>query len=443
MPAWVIVTVLLVAPLLVVISAIGPAARAGRLAANQAINVGRAPRTGRGFRARRALTASPLPRSVALGLGMPLARPSRAVGTVVALLLGSITLVFAVGLAASLDRIHTAFTRVDAVQVTIDLAVPGGGGPGMAPDIKGSAVTTFPDPSEVQGKVAATPGTLHTALVRYDNIRAAGIAQDIGLQAYAGDARWTGFPMISGLWYESPAEVVASSYFLRQTGHSVGDQLTLSGGRVVTITGQLLDSSNNQTLVGDSSLAQNPRRIRVEVGLVPGTDPAEYTRALEEQFPIGSGVFVDNRTRNANEETFLILDALIGTLTLLLCGVAALGVLNTVVLTTRERIHEIGVLKALGMTPGQTRTMVITSMVGLGLLAGVIAVPIGVALQHRVLPIMGNAGGTAFPDSIVDVYGVGQLVLLGASGILIAVLGALLPAGWAARTRVATALRAE
>jgi putative ABC transport system permease protein len=112
-----------------------------------------------------------------------------------------------------------------------------------------------------------------------------------------------------------------------RAGHRVGDRLTLSGGDVVAITGQFLDGSDNLSLVGDSSLAKDPGRVRVEVGLVPVTDPAAYAQALQEQYPIGSGVFVDNRTRNANETTFLILDALITTLTLLLCGVAALGVL--------------------------------------------------------------------------------------------------------------------
>jgi putative ABC transport system permease protein len=34
-------------------------------------------------------------------------------------------------------------------------------------------------------------------------------------------------------------------------------------------------------------------------------------------------------------------------------------------------------------------------------------------------------------------------VVFGLGGLLIAVLGALLPAGWAARTRTATALRTE
>lgn len=47
------------------------------------------------------------------------------------------------------------------------------------------------------------------------------------------------------------------------------------------------------------------------------------------------------------------------------------------------------------------------------------------------------------PASVVDVLHAPELVLLGLGGVLIAVLGALLPAGWAARTRTAAALRSE
>ncbi|HEY1486568.1 MAG TPA: ABC transporter permease, partial [Micromonosporaceae bacterium] len=129
--------------------------------------------------------------------------------------------------------------------------------------------------------------------------------------------------------------------------------------------------------------------------------------------------------------------------TLLLCIVAALGVLNTVVLNTRERRHDIGVLRALGMTPRQIRSMVVTSMIGLGLLAGIIAVPCGVALQHLIVPAMADAAGTGLPSDIVAVYSAGQLVLLGAVGIVLAIVGALLPAEWVARIRTAEALRAE
>jgi putative ABC transport system permease protein len=134
---------------------------------------------------------------------------------------------------------------------------------------------------------------------------------------------------------------------------------------------------------------------------------------------------------------------LIAILTLLLVAVAGLGVLSTVVLMTRERVHDLGVFKAVGMTPGQTITMVVTTVAATGLIAGLIAVPAGVALQRAILPIMGNGAETAVPAVIYNVYSPAELVLLALSGLVIAVVGALAPAGWAARTRTALALRAE
>ncbi|BCJ73821.1 hypothetical protein CS0771_33650 [Catellatospora sp. IY07-71] len=450
-PLWVVGLVLAAAPLLVALAALGPALRAGRLAANQAISVGRAPRTGRGFRARRALTASALPRPVALGLGMPLARPSRALATVVALLLGAITLVFSSGLSASMIEVNTAFSRIDAVVVEVNVMVPGAFGPapppeGGAPQAPGGprAPIDPPDPADVAATVAAMPGTAHSVLREDAEVRVAGIAEEVLLIGYAGDASWAGHRLAAGRWYAGTGEVVLSSYTLRQTGLALGDRLTLPGGRAVAIVGEVINGSDNYTVIGDASLVEQAFSARVEVGLAAGADSAAYTQALQAKYPEEtSGVYVEDRAVSEDSETFLIIQALIVMLTVLLSVIAALGVLNTVVLTTRERIHEIGVLKALGMTPRQTRIMVVTSMVGLGLLAGVIAVPLGVALHHAVIPVMGEGASTALPQSAMEVYGIGELILLGGAGIVLAVLGALLPAGWAARTRVATALRAE
>jgi hypothetical protein len=61
----------------------------------------------------------------------------------------------------------------------------------------------------------------------------------------------------------------------------------------------------------------------------------------------------------------------------------------------------------------------------------------------RPLPAMGHAAQTDVPPSVLNVYQPWELVLLALSGLVIAVVGALIPAGWAARTRTASALRAE
>jgi len=56
---------------------------------------------------------------------------------------------------------------------------------------------------------------------------------------------------------------------------------------------------------------------------------------------------------------------------------------------------------------------------------------------------MGHGAQTDLPPSLLSVYRPGELVLLALAGLVIAVAGALAPAGWAARTRTAFALRAE
>ena len=56
---------------------------------------------------------------------------------------------------------------------------------------------------------------------------------------------------------------------------------------------------------------------------------------------------------------------------------------------------------------------------------------------------MAHAAQTDVPTSVLTVYHPLVLVVLALSGLVIAVAGALLPAGWAARARTASALRAE
>ena len=157
--------------------------------------------------------------------------------------------------------------------------------------------------------------------------------------------------------------------------------------------------------------------------------------------PVGSSYSTSLNSRISVVVSLML--GLIGTLTLLLALVAGLGVLNTVVLNTRDRVHDLGVFKAIGMTPRQVVAMVICWVAGTGLVAGLIALPAGIALQRVVLPVMASSANLGLPASYLSVYRAPELVVLALAGVVIAIVGALLPAGWAARIRTASALRAE
>ena len=122
---------------------------------------------------------------------------------------------------------------------------------------------------------------------------------------------------------------------------------------------------------------------------------------------------------------------------------AGLGVLNTVLMTTRDRVHDLGVFKALGMRPGQLLTMVVCWIVGPAVVAGAIAAPAAMALNTATVNAMAGTAHTGVPASFTQVFPPSRLALLSLAALVLAVAGALAPASWAARARPAVALRTE
>jgi putative ABC transport system permease protein len=444
-PPWVDVAVPLAMLGLTLAAALPPALRAGRLSPVRAIATGRAPRAARGYRAHRLLgKARRLPRPLTLGLAAPFARPGRTLVTLVAILLGGTAVTFAAGLAISLDRVATDLSHARGEPVQVGL--PGQGAmvqPADAPPLPSQAAQQ----RAVQAALRAQPGTLHYVAEADDDISVPGLPDHLSLTGFGGDASWTGRPLITGHWYRGNDQAVVNTGFLTDTGARVGDSyLITSGSRHVTvrITGEIFEPNGGTpeilaSLPTLSVLDPQLTVVQYDVALWPGTATASYAHAL------GAALGPDYSlsANNATPAEFAAVIGLIATLTLLLAAVAGLGVLNTVVLQTRERVHDLGVFKAVGMTPRQLSAMVVCSAAGVGLVAGLIAVPAGVALQRHVLPVMAHAAQTDVPASVLDVYVPGGLALLALSGLVIAAAGALAPAVWAARARTASALRAE
>jgi putative ABC transport system permease protein len=439
-PFWVDIAVPLLALALTVAAALAPALRAGRMSAVQAMATGRAPRAAHGHLAHRLLARlNSAPRAVTLGLAAPFARPARTLVTAAAILFGAAAVTFGTGLALSMDAVVSHRPEATLpVQVTSAQAVSAPGGTGTMTGAQRRAVVSA---------LAAQPGTLRYVTRADAQASVAGPTGSASVTAFSGNPRLTGDDLITGRWYATSrtGEADANTVFLTDTGTSVGSDYTLVSGAhrvTVRIVGEVFDpGSSPNVYLSPATLAILNPGAGPQLYMVaprPGTSPQAYANAVSAT--LGHPYLV---AVNQQSGQFLAVTALVAMLTILIMVVAGLGVLNTVALQIRERAHDIGVFKALGMTPRQTLAMIVCSVACTGLAAGIVAVPSGVYLHHAVIPVMAHAANSGYPAALISVYAPWQLVALGLAGLVIAVAGALGPAGWAAKTRTVFALRAE
>ncbi|MEV4757540.1 ABC transporter permease [Micromonospora sp. NPDC049559] len=445
---WVDVVVVAAAVAVVAATAWLASWRAGRLRPVEALTVGRAPAVGRGRSAAALAARLPLPRPISLGLAQPFARPARLTTMIATVVFGTAAVALAVGLAASLNRIEAARTH-DTADVAVGPSRPPGQ-PGPGPKAgPGSRPEPGPDAATVRAAIAARPGTGAAYGIAETTAAVAGVPGAVEVLAFTDDPSWAGYELTEGRWFRDPGEVLVPTPLLTAVGAKVGDTISLSvDGRPVPVrvVGEVFSTSNEGMQVFtrlDTMLAAEPglrpREYRVDVA--DGVDVAGYVAALDAAVrPLGLRAEVN---RAGQSEVLLALGALTGLLTLMLVAVAGLGILNAVVLQTRERVRELGVHKALGMTPRQAVAVVLSSVVLFGLVGGALGVPAGISLHGVLLPAMGHRAGVNLPQVVLDVYRPWSVALLGLGGLVIAVLGALLPALWAARIRTATALRTE
>jgi len=423
-------------------TAFAAALRAGRLRTVDALAVGRTPPTGRGRTATRITGRLPLPRAVTLGLARPFVRPVRTFAMVAAIVFGATAVTFAVGLSTSLDAILSARDH-DVADVIVHPLMPPMGPDGQ-PD--GPPPNLPDDTSAITAAIDAQPGTKEYYTVRDAPAAVAGTTGTTELVAFTGDASWGGYTMIDGEWIGGPGEAVVPTGFLKTTGTGIGDSITLTVDgeqTTVRIVGEIFDLRNDgmKVYTDGAGLTLPLKNSSIAIALEPGTDAAAYTAALDRTLePLGAS---PEEYQEGSSEMVTILNSLTAALTLLLVAVAGLGVLNGVLLDTRERVRDMGVQKALGMTPGQTVSGVLASVALVGIVGGVLGVPAGMALHDAVVPAMGDSTGIRLPQVALDVFNAPTAAALGLGGLVIAVAGALLPALWAARTRTATALRTE
>lgn len=433
---WVIVVCIGTALAVVLLATLIPGLRAARLSAAEAITAGTTPTLRRGHVVARLLARVPLPRSVTLGAADSIARPVRSAMTVVAVALGVATVTFAAGLTASLGDVKAALVRSQQVQV---VATRDGGG---------YLGTPMSDP-ELTAVIQHQSGTQRVAASDQVQAHITGLSQPIPIYGYRGASSWIGYVLINGRWFNGPGEAVAPTALFTTANLHLGDMVRISdGGREtnVRLVGEIFDEQEDNLLLrtGWPTL----------LAIAPTSEPHTYEIAVsgdarqyaEELFTATSGRPVDveiNGDRGLDTPFLLITTAVAGlALVLTLCALA--GVFNTVVLNIHEMARDMAILKALGMTRTQVTAMVLTTVVVIALVGVGIGIPAGILLHHGILVTMGHiATGTAIPQQFFAVFPWQVLGGLTLAGFAVAILGAWLPARWAARSPIGRLLAPE
>ena len=453
-PMWINLTVPLGMCALTGVAAAVPALRAGRLSAVAAIAAGQAPAAGHGYGAHRLAARLPLPRPLTLGLAAPVSRPARSIVTLLALTFGLTAVVLAASLNASVRKInHSTISGLGQLQAGYRCG-------------QRECTLSSSQKTRILAAMRAQPGTLHylaeTDLIgrppgaRGPTLRlgtpfavyASGHSTlSLFVYAYDSDSSWLGWNLISGHWYHGPHELDANSTLLAATGLKVGDPITLIvKGKPVTarIVGEVFTPTGIRTLYTSWQLlagtgAGVAPNLHYDIALKPGTSTQTYINALARELGAGYIVYRPQGPSGAGQ----VDTSLFQLLALLVALLAALGVLNSVLMATRERVHDLGIYKALGMTPAQTLAMVICWVILPTVIAAAIALPVGLILQDALVRHLAVSAGLILPADFIHVLGVLDLTLLSLAGLGIAIAGALGPASWAAASRTSTALRAE
>jgi putative ABC transport system permease protein len=128
---------------------------------------------------------------------------------------------------------------------------------------------------------------------------------------------------------------------------------------------------------------------------------------------------------------------LIYTLDTVLLLITATTLVAVALLSVRERIRDYGVLKAIGLTPRQITSTVVSAHAAVAVVASLLAIPLGIGLYLALFRIAGDTT----EDAVIAPWW--SLALVPVGTVLVVVAATSLPARLATRIHIADALRYE
>ncbi|MFF5228350.1 FtsX-like permease family protein [Dactylosporangium sp. NPDC000521] len=360
--------------------------------------------------------------------------PRRTAATALALALGlalvSFTAVLATSVKRSVQRTYTETISADFVVESARNEMLGG------------------LPATVHHHVAELPEVAVASRLRYGHWKDGQTTSALTAVDPATLPRVTALKMTAGsLDALNTGGVVLAGHVAAERGLTIGDTLPMTFSRTGTqnlpVVGLLRDR-DAQALQTDYIISLDTYATHyvedvdasVFVKLADGVGLATGQRVLD-------AALADMPTAEVRDQAAAVagrtatIDQVLGLVTALLLltiVIALLGITNTLALSVSERTREIGLLRAVGMTRAQLRTMVRSEAALLAALATVVGVGLGVALGAGAVKQLGAAAEAAV------VLPAAQLALIVAVTLVAGLVAGLLPARRAARLDVLTAI---
>jgi putative ABC transport system permease protein len=186
--------------------------------------------------------------------------------------------------------------------------------------------------------------------------------------------------------------IFLSSLIAGRYGLDVGDTLeiqTRRGLKEFYVAGTVVDFYD-QGMVIEGNWRDMRRYFRVDdvaafqVGVEPGVDPQEIMDTIERVFgkrrnlTTFSNQTLKEEALGISAQTTALFDALAW----IAVVVAALGVVNTLLMNVMERTREIGMLRGVGMTRSQVIKMILAESGVMGVIGGVLGIGVGTVLAR-------------------------------------------------------------
>ena len=342
--------------------------------------------------------------------------PRRAAATALALSVG-VTVVAAIGVTATSMQESVAQTVTGANRSDFILQ-PGGAGAGISPSVAGLLRQVDDIDTVVE--------------LRYSGARVEGAdASVIGVDV-AGLTDVVDLGVAEGGLDLGPGRMLMGAAEAENLGVTVGDDVTLTfpetGKTVFTVTGtlgsgptSLLGSSHLISIEDFSAHVTSPLDSSVLLAAAPGVDLAATETLLAQTLADYPNVRIsdpDELTAAAQasmDQVFGLVTALL----LLAVIVAVLGIVNTLVLSVLERTRELGLMRAVGATRRQVRTVVRRESVIMSVLGAVSGIVLGTLSGVGLSRAFSSEGITvvAVPTTQLVMY----LLVAAAVGVLAAI----------------------